>query len=866
MSSEKNAGRDSGEGATGKNDKRPANSSPTTPAEQLAAVAACLFEPRDIVEVRRFRFAGGRLAVVRNGSTWHTAAELPELAETLAADNAEGVSAHVGVNPRSRHGGTKAADVAIARCLIADFDGGAAVDDALRRIGEAGLPVPTLTIASGHGAHCYWRLSRPIALELWTQWQKDLIAALASDPNIFDAPRVMRLPGGTNWKPPAAPCRLVDADPARVYDLSQLGAPILAALPEPATSEQTEAPRTAQPTQSAKLDAIGRATLHAARWESVVEGERNPAAFRRAAELVRDFGLAEADAWPILARWNASNSPPLPERELRDCLKSARKHGKHERGAKLDADRPVPARGAAKGKPTPPRTPAPKWRPFPVDQLPPTMRDFVTAVSRATSMDTSYAALACLVTAAGCIGNRAAALVKGGWTEPAVLFGALVGRSGQTKSPVLKLCKRPLVELYKLDRQRYAEALAAFAIELDRHEAAMKTWRDRGCNGEPPEAPAPPVERRVLIVDTTPEKLAVVLQDNPHGLLLVRDELAGLVGGFDRYTSAKGAEQAAWLSIYDAGEIIVDRKTTKGAFVDRAAVSVLGTIQPATLARVFGAAERESGLLARFLLAWPPDRAPEWTGDDLPDDVAAKWRDLLADLLDLPGDVDEHGDPKPQFLPIAAEAMPLWIPWHDQHAIDTHDCPGDDLNAAFAKLKGGCIRIALVLACVEAVATGRGVRCIDAVAMRRATAITDWFKNEAGRVYAAADETSEEADQRRLVAIIQRKGGRITARQLQRTGKQYATAEAAELALHALVRAELVVVEHEATGGHPLTWYVLVDKSPPEAPVDTDESCENPETNDTSGSVDACVIPEIAPDPEAAPEADAGQEVCEWEA
>ena len=54
------------------------------------------------------------------------------------------------------------------------------------------------------------------------------------------------------------------------------------------------------------------------------------------------------------------------------------------------------------------------------------------------------------------------------------------------------------------------------------------------------------------------EAIAPLLQANPRGLLLSRDELAGWIGSFDRYTGGKGSADAAhWLSMHNGEEIVV---------------------------------------------------------------------------------------------------------------------------------------------------------------------------------------------------------------------------------------------------------------------------------------------------------------------
>src|SRR5688500_2274228 len=107
---------------------------------------------------------------------------------------------------------------------------------------------------------------------------------------------------------------------------------------------------------------------------------------------------------------------------------------------------------------------------------------------------------------------------------------------------------RPLVELYKEARQQYAEDLAQFQAERERYEVERDRWKAAQKKGagptDPPAEPEAPTERRLLVSDVTCEKLGVLLQDNPLGLLLGRDELAAWIGAFDRYAFGRGERRA----------------------------------------------------------------------------------------------------------------------------------------------------------------------------------------------------------------------------------------------------------------------------------------------------------------------------------
>ena len=307
-------------------------SDPVAAARKAAAhYAACVFEPKDIVEVRRLPC--GR-------STWHIANRLSDTVRDLIRENQQGQHIYVGANPRRLWGGTRSKDVACARCLFVDFDG-IGLPTARDRWCDAGLPTPTLTIASGHGVHAYWRLAEPITdMALWTRYQKGLIALLGSDSAIHDPARIMRLPGFLNYKEPVAACSIVGDDPARIYDLKSL-----TPLVNIATEERED--RAAWATYSPRIQsnaplhdsrcAIETARRAAAKWPIASKGGRNARAFQNAAYLVKNLGLTEAQAWPIFQQWNCKNRPPLPQWELRQTLRNARIYGRHPLGKRASA-------------------------------------------------------------------------------------------------------------------------------------------------------------------------------------------------------------------------------------------------------------------------------------------------------------------------------------------------------------------------------------------------------------------------------------------------------------------------------------------------------------------------------------------------
>src|SRR5262249_5136593 len=150
--------------------------------------------------------------------------------------------------------------------------------------------------------------------------------------------------------------------------------------------------------------------------------------------------------------------------------------------------------------------------------------------------------------------------------------------------------------------------------------------------------------------DTTVERLGELLEENPRGLLCARDELSGWLGSFSRYKgNAAGSDLPAWLEFHRAGPVTIDRKTSekKTLFIDRAAVSVCGTIQPGILAKAMRGDFLDSGLVARLLLAMPPKARKQWRDLDIDPFTAGAYEQLLESLYRLDFGTNGNGERVP---------------------------------------------------------------------------------------------------------------------------------------------------------------------------------------------------------------------------
>lgn len=455
------------------------------------------------------------------------------------------------------------------------------------------------------------------------------------------------------------------------------------------------------------------------------------------------------------------------------------------------------------------------FQPFPTDSLPKPVSHFVVEGAKAIGCDPSFIALPILAVCAAAIGNSARLKIKGGWLVPPILWTMIVGESGCAKSPALRLVLKSVRERQRKSIERHASEMLDHQAELAWHKRKLSQWeKQKESSEEPPVRPEEPKAERFQIEDSTIEAVAPLLADNPRGLLLARDELSGWFGSFERYSGGKGGADAAhWLSMYGAETLTVDRKTgtPKTISVPFASMCITGGIQPGILLKSLGTEHRESGLAARFLFACPPRIAKQWTATEIDPEREKEFSEILDSLYDLP--IHEvNGEPW-RIFELSPEASAEYIRFYESHARETADHSGD-MAAAWSKLEETPGRLALVIHLIRWAAHDSTLKSQDVVdlhSMRAAIQLTEWFKNEAARVYSLITETVEQRNQRKLVEWLARKGRPVTVREVAQGCRWLRASGMAENALLSLIAAGFGDWERSPSGqpGHPTMRFRL---------------------------------------------------------
>ena len=248
--------------------------------------------------------------------------------------------------------------------------------------------------------------------------------------------------------------------------------------------------------------------------------------------------------------------------------------------------------------------------------LPPSLAAALKTRTHYLPADDVAACMAFLVCISGVVklGTEIIASKAADYRVPLNLYGALVARSGAKKSPLSRLLVSKPTEELRLNLAR-------------QHSRAMEDWTEQNRGVKPSERPDPPRAAYLSISDATAEALAQQLQvqeDRGLGLLLHRDELAGLFGNLNQYRSGRGSDSEQLLEAYDGSGFRSLRVAAIGGgrSYSRCHLSIWGTIQPAVLQALVRDGDA-SGLWARYLFIPLPEKVVKLAHEESDQEAAA---------------------------------------------------------------------------------------------------------------------------------------------------------------------------------------------------------------------------------------------------
>ena len=233
------------------------------------------------------------------------------------------------------------------------------------------------------------------------------------------------------------------------------------------------------------------------------------------------------------------------------------------------SERPVAASAASESWPkigadllTPARDAVPA---FPLGLLPSHWRDWIADTARLAGAPPDYVAQAVLGAVSGVCGAGVSARIGATWSEPLVLWQALVGGPSSGKSLALAAGRGLLAPVEAAlaandgrRRERHAARLGLARRHREQWQAECAQAVESGGLPSPMPADAgfdqPFVPARIAVADATPAALGDALRGHPRGAVLWRDGASAWLGDLAG-TKRGGLDPDHWLEAWAAGPV-----------------------------------------------------------------------------------------------------------------------------------------------------------------------------------------------------------------------------------------------------------------------------------------------------------------------
>lgn len=253
---------------------------------------------------------------------------------------------------------------------------------------------------------------------------------------------------------------------------------------------------------------------------------------------------------------------------------------------------------------------------FPVEVFPSWIHDYILTTNKNANWPVEASGVGALIAVSTAAGAGKTLNIR--WPHMPSLFCCIVGRPGTNKTHPLNGMLLPV-------SLKNDEFIQAYNENLGTYNSLPKKER---------ETAAKPFKTQIITSDTTIEALGELLNMNPEGILIHKDELNGFFGDMNRYSNG-GGDVEKILEAFSHQTITVNRKGDERVIhVQNPVINVAGTIQP----RVLGNTDKSkslsyNGMLDRILfinINSVPSALPE---DEIGEDAEKAYVDKIGILL-----------------------------------------------------------------------------------------------------------------------------------------------------------------------------------------------------------------------------------------
>ena len=238
---------------------------------------------------------------------------------------------------------------------------------------------------------------------------------------------------------------------------------------------------------------------------------------------------------------------------------------------------------------------------FPLQALPSAVRGYVTDNVTRLQCPTGMVALSGVGDLAALIGKDVVIRPKASdteWEERSCLWIQIVSAKSSMKSAAIKAGTKQSKRIQQIlagedkeIKKKWVKQNAELQMRKKAYEKkCSKILKDDTEAQLPPlpedleDPPEEPISRRIVVNDTTIEKLADLMEVS-RGLTLNRDELSGFMLNMSRYNN--GSDRQFYLECYSGGSYHIDRISRGEQYIGDLYMNIIGGIQPKIARKIF---------------------------------------------------------------------------------------------------------------------------------------------------------------------------------------------------------------------------------------------------------------------------------------
>ncbi|MCH7409935.1 DUF3987 domain-containing protein [Belliella sp. DSM 111904] len=350
---------------------------------------------------------------------------------------------------------------------------------------------------------------------------------------------------------------------------------------------------------------------------------------------------------------------------------------------------------------------------FPIDIFPQELQNIISEIAKGKGIHLDHLSGSILFAFSYAIGNSSSTSVlpNSSALKP-IQFLCMIGNPGANKSAALKFAMKYFVENDKKEYNKYK-------IEKQAFENSLKDSNDDE------DKKRPPIRKQSILKDATIEAVSEALGNNPHGIAIVRDELAGFFRDLNRYRAGSDLEYI--LEMWSQDPLIINRINREAEPIVDPFSMIGGTTQPKILLKLLAIfLTNGSGLFDRFLFIWPKitERA-------------------LYQEIDLKSSINTYNEKikkvfnnsqvrgKEKYFPFSPEAKKLAIEWlnvYNKYLVDQAD---DEVSSLYSKFDIHFQRFCLTLHLIDwSFSTQKEISSISMDTTIRAIRLTEYFRGQ----------------------------------------------------------------------------------------------------------------------------------------